>query len=79
MKAWGENQKVDDKIFTAADPYGKFTRLIGAEIDIADRGLGLRSGRYTMLIENNIVKVIKEEEDTGTCEISAAENFIKKI
>jgi peroxiredoxin len=79
MKAWGENQKVDDKIFMAADPYCKFTKLIGAEIDRTDRGLGLRSGRYTMLIENNIVKVIKEEEDTGTCEISAAENFIKKI
>jgi peroxiredoxin len=32
-----------------------------------------------MLVENNIVKTIKEEEDAGTCEISAAENFIKEI
>jgi hypothetical protein len=32
-----------------------------------------------MLIDNNIVKIIKEEEDTGICEISAAENFIKEI
>ena len=79
MKAWGENQKVENKIFMAADPYCKFTKSIGAEIDRTDRGLGLRSVRYTMLIENNIVKVIKEEEDTGTCEISAAENFIKSI
>ena len=79
MKAWGENQKVEDKIFMAADPYCKFTKSIGAEIDRTDRGLGLRSVRYTMLIENNIVKVIKEEEDTGTCEIAAAENFIKNI
>ena len=77
MKAWGENQKVGDKIFMAADPYCKFTKLIGAEIDRTDKGLGFRSARYTMLIENNIVKVIKEEEDTGTCEVSAAENFIK--
>jgi|TARA_B110000211_G_scaffold188549_1_gene214496 peroxiredoxin len=79
MKAWGENQKVEDKIFMAADPYCKFTKLIGAEIDRTDKGLGVRSARYTMLIENNVVKVIKEEEDTGTCEISAAENFIKNI
>jgi|TARA_B110001452_G_scaffold165351_1_gene138002 peroxiredoxin len=79
MKAWGENQKVEDKIFMAADPYCKFTKLIGAEIDRTDKGLGFRSARYTMLIENNVVKVIKEEEDTGTCEISAAENFIKNI
>jgi hypothetical protein len=32
-----------------------------------------------MLVENNIAKIIKEEEDTGMCEISAAENFIKDI
>jgi|TARA_B110000438_G_C15594356_1_gene555253 peroxiredoxin len=79
MKAWGDNQKVEDKIFMAADPYCKFTKSIGAEIDRTDRGLGLRSARYTMLTENNIVKLIKVEEDTGTCEISAAENFIKDI
>jgi len=32
-----------------------------------------------MLIENEVVKIVKEEEDTGNCEISAAENFIKNI
>ena len=79
MKAWGENQKVEDKIFMAADPYYKFTKSIGAEIDRTDRGLGIRSARYTMLVENNYVKVVKEEKDTGMCEISAAENFIKDI
>ena len=79
MRAWGENQKVNDKIFMAADPYCKFTKLIGAEIDRTEKGLGVRSARYTMLVENNIVKIIKEEEDTGMCEISAAENFIKNI
>ena len=79
MKAWGESQKVEDKIFMAADPYCKFTKLIGAEIDRTEKGLGIRSARYTMLIDNNIVKIIKEEEDTAICEISAAENFIKEI
>ena len=79
MKAWGESLKVENKIFMAADPYYKFTKSIGAEIDRTDKGLGVRSARYTMLVENNIVKTIKEEEDTGICEISAAENFIKEI
>ena len=79
MKAWGDSQKVEDKIFMAADPYCEFTKLIGADIDKTDRGLGVRSMRYTMLVENNVVKKIKEEEDTGICEISAAENFIKDI
>ena len=79
MRAWGESQKVNDKIFMAADPYCEFTKLIGAEIDKTEKGLGIRSSRYTMLVENNIAKIIKEEEDTGMCEISAAENFIKDI
>ena len=68
MKAWGEIQKVENKIFMASDPYCEFTKLIGAEIDRTDRGLGVRSSRYTMLVENNQVKMIKEEEDTGICE-----------
>jgi len=79
MKAWGDSQKVEDKILMVADPYCKFTKSIGAEIDRTDKGLGMRSVRYTMLVENNIVKIIKEEEDTGMCEVSAAENFIKDI
>tara|TARA_B110000027_G_C15887363_1_gene198183 strand:+ start:88 stop:573 length:486 start_codon:yes stop_codon:yes gene_type:complete len=79
MKAWGEAQKVEGKVFMAADPYCEFTKSIGAEIDRTAKGLGIRSGRYTMLVENNVIKKIKEEEDAGTCEISAAENFIKDI
>ena len=79
MKAWGESQKVDGKIFMAADPYCKFTKSIGAEINRTEKGLGLRSARYTMFVENNVIKTIKEEEDAGICEISAAENFIKNI
>ena len=79
MKAWGENQNVGNKIFMAADPYCEFTKAIGAEIDRTERGLGIRSARYTMLIEDNVIKTIKVEEDTANCEIAAAENFIKGI
>jgi peroxiredoxin len=79
MKAWGENQNVKDKIFMAADPFCRFTKLIGAEVDKSEKGLGIRSSRYTMLIEKEIIKKIKEEKETGACEISSAENFIKDI
>ena len=79
MKAWGEIQKVEDKIFMAADPFCEFTKAIGAEIDKSSKGLGFRSARYTMLVENEVVKKIKEEKDTGACELSAAENFILDI
>ena len=56
-----------------------FRIFFGAEIDRTERGLGLRSLRYTMLVEDNIIKIIKAEKDTAVCEISAAENFIKEI
>ena len=79
MKAWGESQNVKGKVLMIADPFCEFTKIIGAEVDKSEKGLGLRSVRYTMLIENEIIKIIKEEKDTGTCEISAAENFIKSI
>ena len=76
MKAWGENQNTGDKIFMAGDPFCKFTKSIGAEVDKSAKGLGIRSSRYTMLVENETVKIIKEEKETGHCEISAAENFL---
>ena len=79
LKAWGEAHNVGDKILMLGDPYCTFTRSIGAEIDRIARGLGMRSSRYTMLIENGVATKIKEESDAGTCEISAAENFLKEI
>ncbi len=79
MKAWGENQNVGNKILMVGDPFLKFTKAIGAEIDKSEKGLGMRSNRYTMLVENNEIKKIEEEKETATCELSAAENFLKTI
>ena len=79
MKAWGENQGVSDKIFMIGDPFLKFTKAIGAEVDKSEKGLGIRSNRYTMLVENEIIKKFEVEKETATCELSAAENFLSKI
>ena len=79
MKAWGENQEVGDKIFMIGDPFLDFTKAIGAEVDKSEKGLGIRSNRYTMLVENEIVKKFEVEKETATCELSAAENFLSKI
>ena len=79
MQAWGDVHDARGKILMLGDPFCKFTKSIGAEIDRNEKGLGMRSSRYTMLIEEGVVTRIKEESDTGTCEISAAENFLKEI
>ena len=79
MKAWGQNQNVGNKIMMVGDPFCKFTKAIGAEVDKSAKGLGIRSNRYTMLLENGIVKKIEEEKETASCELSAAENFLNEV
>jgi len=79
MQAWGDAHETRGKIIMLGDPYCKFTTSIGAEINRYEKGLGMRSSRYTMLIEEGVVKKVKQESDAGTCEISAAENFLKEI
>ena len=79
MDAWGKVNNVGNNILMLADPFINFTKAIGAEIDKSGRGLGVRSNRYTMLIDNLKILNIKEEPDTGTCEVSAAENFLKLV
>ena len=79
MSAWGKENNVGDKILMVGDPFLNFTRAIGAEVDKSGRGLGIRSNRYTMLVDNLRVMKIQEEKDTGACEISAAENFLELV
>jgi len=79
MSAWGKEHNVEDKIVMAGDPFLTFTKSIGADVDKSVRGLGIRSNRYTMLVENGKVTKLQEEEDTGACEISAAENFLNLV
>ena len=79
MDAWGKAHNVQNKILMVADYNLDFTKKIGAELDLNKRGLGIRSSRYTMLIEKGNVVKISEEEVAGKCERTAAENFLKEI
>ena len=79
MDAWGKIHNVQDKILMVGDSSGDFTKNIGAELNLTNRGLGVRSSRYTMLVEKGSVLKISEEEVAGKCEVTAAENFLKEI
>ena len=79
MNAWGKMSKVENNIIMLSDPFLNFTKSIGAEVDKSGRGLGLRSNRYTMLIDDLNVLNIQEEKETGVCDISSAENFFKLL
>ena len=79
MDAWRKSHDVGNKIIMLGDPFLNFTKSIGADVDKSARGLGIRSNRYTMLIDNLKVIKVQEEKDAGSCEISAAENFINLV
>ena len=79
MNAWGKENNVGDKIIMMGDPFLNFTKAIGAEVDKSGRGLGIRSNRYTMLVDNLKIIKIQEEKDTSSCEISSAENFLELV
>ena len=79
MDAWGKTHNVQDKILMVGDSKGDFTKSIGAELNLINRGLGVRSSRYTMLVAKGSVLKISEEKVAGTCEVTAAENFLKEI
>ena len=62
-----------------SDPFLNFTKAIGAEVDKSANGLGIRSNRYSMIVNNLKISNLEEEKDTKDCEISSAENFLGKI
>jgi peroxiredoxin (alkyl hydroperoxide reductase subunit C) len=79
MNAWGKENNVGDKIIMMGDPLLSFTKAICAEVDKSGRGLGVRSNRYTMFVDDMSVVKLQEEKDAGSCEISAAENFLELV
>ena len=79
MNGWGEINNTGDKIKMLSDPYLLFTKAIGAEVDRNAKGMGIRSSRYAMIIENLKVQNIQEEEETKSCGISSAEGILDII
>ncbi len=79
MNAWGEANNIGENITMLADPYLSFTKIIGSEVDRNSKGMGIRSSRYAMVIENLQVQNIQEEEQTKNCGISSAEGILDII
>ncbi len=76
MNAWGEANNVGDKITMLSDPYLLFTKAIGAEVDRNSKGMGIRSNRYAMVIENLEVINSQVEKETKQCGLSSAESVL---
>jgi peroxiredoxin len=79
MGAWGKDQKTEGKVTMLADGSGDFVRALGLELDLSKGGLGIRSKRYSMLVDNGVVKSLNVEQQPGQVDASGAEAMLKAL
>jgi peroxiredoxin len=77
MGAWGREQGAKGKVRMMADGSAAYTKALGLEQDLGARGLGVRSQRYSMLVDDGVVKVLNVEEP-GKFEVSGAERLLEQ-
>jgi len=75
MGAWGEQQKAGEKVMMLADGNGDFTRALGLELDGTRFGMGKRSQRYSMVVDNGVVTQLNVEAP-GAFEVSSADHMM---
>ncbi|MGH7060537.1 MAG: peroxiredoxin [Stellaceae bacterium] len=79
LTAWGKDQKAEGKVHMLADGSGDLARALGLELDLSKAGLGVRSKRYSMLVDNGVVKSLNVEAQPGQVEASSAEAMLKAL
>lgn len=78
MDAWRKDQKADDKVTLVADGSAVFAKAVGLSLDLTAKGLGVRSDRYAMIVENGVVKWLAVEAP-GAFEASTAEAVLAAL
>jgi peroxiredoxin len=78
MGAWGKDQKAGGKVRMMADGSAVFAKALGLELDLVGRGMGVRSQRYSMLVDDGVVKALNVEQ-AGKFEVSDADTMLKQL
>ena len=78
MGAWGKDQKAGDKVMMLGDGNAEFTQAMGLTMDGSKFGLGTRSQRYAMVVEDGTIKQLFVEKP-GAFEVSSAEHVLKNL
>jgi len=78
MGAWGKEQGVEGKVRMLADGSAAFSRAMGLELDLTERGMGIRCQRFSMLVDDGVVKSLNLEAP-GKFEVSDAETMLGQI
>jgi len=79
LNAWADQTGSRDVMTFLADGSADFTRAIGMELDASGVGLGVRSKRYAMLVDDRVVKVLNVEEVASSAEASSAEKILAAL
>lgn len=78
MSVWGKEHSADGKVVMLGDGSGEFTSAIGLELDRTKEGMGMRSQRYSMLVDNGVVKALNVEQP-GQFDVSSAEAMLQAL
>ena len=78
MGAWGKDQNVGDKVTLVADGSAAFTKAAGLELDLIERGLGLRCQRFSMVVDDGVVKSLNIDP-AGSFEATSAEKIREQL
>jgi peroxiredoxin len=79
MGAWSKDTGADGKITFLADGNGEFTKAIGFEFDASAAGLGIRSRRFAMIVDDGVVSWVQSEDGPGTIENTSAEVLLQQL
>ncbi len=79
LNAWADQSGAKDAVTFLADGSADFTKAIGMELDASGVGLGIRSQRYAMLVDDGVVKVLNLEEKASSAEASSAEEILAAL
>ena len=79
MNAWGKDQNVGDKVVMLADGSADFAKALGLDLDLTARGMGVRATRFSLLVEDGVVRNVNLEPNPGEAEVSGAEAMLTQV
>ncbi|MEW5423086.1 peroxiredoxin [Amorphus sp. 3PC139-8] len=79
MNAWAEATGAKDKILFLADGSAEFTKALGLEMDASGFGMGVRSQRYAMIVDDGTVTTLKIEDSPGQAVTSGASSILEAL
>ncbi len=79
LAAWAEASGSGDRVDFLADGSAVFAKAVGLDLDLGERGMGMRSRRYSMLVKDGVVKELNVEPQPGVADLSGAEHILAQV